>query len=38
MFCGMVIIGGVRGLYDRQSGRLVVGLRLLREKPVRKES
>ena len=29
MFCGMVTIGGARGLHDRRSGRSVVGLRLL---------
>jgi len=29
MFCGMVTIGGARGLHDRRSGRSVVGSRLL---------
>jgi len=31
MFCGMVTIGGARGLHDRRSGRSVVGSRLLCE-------
>ena len=29
MFCGMVTIGGARGLHDRRSGRSVMGSRLL---------
>ena len=29
MFCGMVTIGGARGLHARRSGRSVVGSRLL---------